>query len=80
MEHTLDIERIVADLKQERDRISRAIAALVESYSPWAAKKTKAISYRRPAPKKKRGGITPEGRRRLSIAMRKRWAERRKKG
>ena len=77
----MDIERIVADLKQERDRISRAIAALVESYSPFAARKTKAIATRRPVTKrKKRGGITPEGRRRLSIAMKKRWAERRKKG
>jgi len=25
------------------------------------------------------GGITPEGRRRLSLAMKKRWAERRRK-
>jgi Spy/CpxP family protein refolding chaperone len=30
--------------------------------------------------KRKRGGLTPEGRKRLSIAMKKRWAERRKKG
>jgi hypothetical protein len=28
--------------------------------------------------KRKRGGLTPEGRKRLSIAMKKRWAERRK--
>jgi hypothetical protein len=28
---------------------------------------------------KKRGGLTPEGRRRLSLAMKKRWAERKKK-
>ena len=27
-ERTLDIERIVADLKRERERLSRAIAAL----------------------------------------------------
>jgi len=27
-----------------------------------------------------RGGLTPEGRRRLSLAMKKRWAERKKKG
>jgi hypothetical protein len=29
--------------------------------------------------KRKRGGLTPEGRKRLSIAMKKRWAERKKK-
>ena len=30
-------------------------------------------------PRKRRGGITAEGRRRLSEAMKKRWARRRKK-
>ena len=40
----LDLEGIVADLKKERDRIGRAIAALVDSYSPFAVKKTKAIA------------------------------------
>jgi hypothetical protein len=76
----LDLEGIVADLKKERDRIGRAITALVESYSPFAVKKTKAIATRRPGTKgKKRGGITPEGRKRLSLAMKKRWAERKKK-
>jgi len=76
----LDLEGIVADLKKERDRIGRAIAALVEAYSPFAARKREAIATRRPATKgRKRGGITPEGRRRLSLAMKKRWAERKKK-
>jgi len=76
----LDLEGIVADLKKERDRITRAIAALVESYSPFSARKTKAIATRRPATKrKKRGGITPDGRKRLSLAMKRRWAERKKK-
>jgi hypothetical protein len=80
-EKVLDLERIVTDLKKERDRISRAIVALVESYSPFAAKKTKAVATRRPASKgKKRGGITPEGRKRLSLAMKRRWAERKKMG
>jgi len=30
--------------------------------------------------KKKRAGLTPAGRKRLSEAMKKRWAERKKKG
>jgi hypothetical protein len=30
--------------------------------------------------RRKHGGLTPEGRKRLSIAMKKRWAERRKMG
>ncbi len=77
----MNLEGIVADLKKERDRIGRAIAALVGTYSPFAESKTKAVAVGRPATKrKKRGGITPEGRRRLSLAMKKRWAERKKKG
>jgi hypothetical protein len=77
----LDLEGIVAELKKERDRLGRAIAALMDSYSPFAAKKRKATGTRRRTSKGgKRGGITPAGRRRLSLAMKKRWAERKKKG
>jgi hypothetical protein len=75
----LDLGRIVADLKQERDRLSRAIAELEGINSPSTAKK-KFADPRPPVSKaKKRGGLTPEGRRRLSLAMKKRWAERKKK-
>jgi DNA-binding helix-hairpin-helix protein with protein kinase domain len=77
----LDLERIVADLKQERDRLNRAIAELEGVNSPRAAKKTSVAKRRPPALKgRKRGGLTPEGRRRLSLAMKKRWAERKKQG
>jgi hypothetical protein len=76
----LDLDRIVEELKKERGRLDRAIAVLEESASPRVAKKT-SIAARQPTASKrrKRGGITPEGRRRLSEAMKKRWAERRKK-
>ena len=75
----MDVEKIVADLRQERDRLSRAIAELEETDSPRTARQANVVTSRRPALKaKKRGGLTPEGRRRLSLAMRKRWAERRK--
>jgi hypothetical protein len=77
----LSLESIVEDLKKERARLDRAIAALEESASPRLTRKT---SVAAPAPaasrRKKRGGITPEGRKRLSLAMKRRWAERRKKG
>ena len=76
----MDLDKIVEELKNERARIDRAIAALEGSVSPAIAKMTKALTER---PSKlrvnKRGGITPQGRRRLSLAMKKRWAERRKK-
>jgi hypothetical protein len=77
----LDLERIVIDLKQERDRLSRAIAELEGSNSSRIVRKMSAATPRPPAVTgDKRGkGLTPEGRRRLSLAMKKRWAERKKK-
>jgi hypothetical protein len=77
----LDLDRILADLKQERDRLSRAIAALEGVRLTPGAEKTNIATPRSPALKgNERGGITPEGRRRLSIAMKKRWAERKRNG
>ena len=77
----MDLTKIVEDLKQERERISRAIAALEGSASTLVEEKVSGAAYGGPASEgKERGGITPEGRKRLSQAMKKRWAERRKKG
>lgn len=78
----MEIDKIVADLKKERDRLVRAITALVGA----GGAATGARRGRKPGPKaagtrrKRRGGISKEGRKRLSELMRKRWAERRKKG
>jgi hypothetical protein len=78
----LDIDKLVADLKKERDRLARTIEALIGMGGAGRAKRkgrkpgTKMASTRQ----KRRGGITPAGRKRLSIMMKKRWAERRKKG
>jgi len=77
----LNIERIVADLKREERQLGRAIAALEGIDTSGARTKRSAGAPRQAASKRKRrGGITPAGRRRLSEAMKKRWAERRKKG
>jgi len=76
----LDLDKIVGELKKERARIDRAIAALEGSAPPAIAKRTNAPAQRPSESRtKKRGGITPQGRKRLSLAMKKRWAERRKK-
>jgi acyl-CoA thioesterase FadM len=77
----LDIETIVEELKRERDRLSQAIAAL-EGQPPKAEASVVAGSVhvqvnRR---KRKRTGLTPEGRERLSEMMKKRWEKARKKG
>lgn len=75
-ECSLDFQKIVSDLTAEKDRITRAIEALLESSSKRGPKKG---VKRTGATGRRRGGMTPEGRRRLSLAMKKRWAERKRK-
>jgi hypothetical protein len=73
----VDLRKVVSELKQERDRLNRAIAAL-EGIEVAAAVTIKASSN--PAAKKaKKHNLTAEGRKRLSEMMKKRWAERRRK-
>jgi hypothetical protein len=78
----LDLEKLVADLAKERDRLGRAISALMGSASAaWSGggrKKRVGRPKGTTTKKRKRGGLTAAGRKRLSIAMKKRWAERRK--
>jgi hypothetical protein len=75
----VDIVAIVSELKSERDRLNRAIAALEGRDG------ARTSSEKRGSPtlvKAKKGGrhLTAEGRKRLSEMMKKRWAERRRKG
>jgi len=74
----LDLQKILSELGAERDRINRAIEALDGIASSSAVTKKHVGGARRSG--RRRGGITPEGRRRLSLAMKKRWAQRKKKG
>ena len=73
----MDLERIVSELKSERDRISRAIA-LLENESTRTTRRI-AMPIKTAPSKKRSRGITPAGRKRLSEAMKKRWADRKKK-
>jgi hypothetical protein len=76
----LDFDKLVADLKKERDRLGSAITALLGSVTSGGGKKAAGRPKGKTSKGRKRGGLTPAGRKRLSIAMKKRWAERRKKG
>ena len=77
----LDFERIVKDLKRERDRLNRAIAVLEESPSSDGGAKRAVTPVNAIQNGKGQGrNLTPAGRKRLSEAMKKRWAERRRKG
>jgi hypothetical protein len=77
----LDTDRIVEELKRERARLDRAIAALDGPASPKVVASKARVATQQPVARQetKRGGLTPEGRKRLSLAMKKRWAERKKK-
>lgn len=70
----MNIDQILSELKSERDRLSRAIEALE------GAKATRSTVRRAGRPvRRRKNRLTPEGRRRLSQMMKRRWAERRKR-
>jgi hypothetical protein len=79
----MNLQTIVAELKNERDRIDRAIAALDQTSTrrtgrtPAKATKAASAGTRRGS---RKGHLTAAGRRRLSQLMKQRWAERRRKG
>ena len=81
VEEDMDVGTLIADLRSEAEKISRAIAALTGLGSNRPGRKRGVKASRKGAAKKrKRGGISAAGRKRLSMLMKKRWAERKKKG
>jgi hypothetical protein len=75
----LDLQKIIVELERERDRLAQAIDLLKESDSANIGRKTKIARHDGTKAQTSRRGLTPAGRKRLSEAMKKRWAERRKK-
>jgi hypothetical protein len=81
----MNLQVIVAELKEERDRIDRAIAVLNGITTNNGVRATNARTRAaRPAStrssrRSRRGHLTAAGRKRLSELMKRRWAERRRK-
>jgi hypothetical protein len=73
----VDLNRILNELKGERDRLDKAIAAL-ESVGGKTVGQRSPISVT-PKTSKKTRRLSAAGRRKISQAMKKRWAEARKK-
>ncbi len=69
----MNIDQILSALRSERDRLDSAIRALEGSRGAKSSSGSAGAGGRR------KRHLTPEGRRRLSEMMKKRWAERRKK-
>jgi hypothetical protein len=74
----VDTQRIVSELKAERNRLDRAIPAL-DGASTGRAIPAKTEPSRKGASSSGKHHLTAAGRKRLSILMKKRWAEKRKK-
>ena len=73
----MNIVEIISELKNERNRIEEAIAALNGSSSNGT---TSSPIHQQPSARTRpRSRMSAEGRRRISLMMKKRWAERRKK-
>jgi hypothetical protein len=75
----LDTQRIVSELKAERSRLDRAIAALDGATTTRATVATHEPSSNGAPASRKRHHISAAGRKRLSVMMKRRWAEKRKK-
>jgi hypothetical protein len=75
----LDTQRIVSELKAERNRLDKAIAALEGETTTQATVLKNVISMNGAKAPRKRHHLTAAGRKRLSMLMKKRWAEKRKK-
>ena len=75
----MDTHRIVLELKAEINHIDRAIAALDATNASPSTVPSNESSRKDAQIPRKRHGLTAAGRKRLSMLMKKRWAERRKK-
>jgi hypothetical protein len=75
----MNIQKVVAELRNETKRLDRAIAALEQLDSPKSSTSPTVRKPSAPAGKETGRRLTAEGRKRLSESMKKRWAERRKK-
>jgi DNA-binding MarR family transcriptional regulator len=69
----LELRQIIEELKRERARMDDAIKALEQVGST-----TRGRGASQSGPKRRRR-LTPEGRKRLSDMMKKRWAERKRR-
>jgi hypothetical protein len=72
----LNLEQILSELRSERDRLGRAISSLLEGAGLTTPSGTP--GKRGPAKVGKRRGMSAAGRKRISEAMKARWAARKK--
>jgi hypothetical protein len=80
----MDFHRLVQEIDSEISRLQQARALLIGEPAkrgpgrPKAAAHPKAAATAANKPAKRKRRLSPEGRKRIADAMRKRWAERKK--
>lgn len=80
----MDFHRLVQEIDSEISRLQQARALLIGEPAKRGPGRPKAASGRKVAapaaskPAKRKRRLSPEGRKRIADAMRKRWAERKK--
>jgi len=77
----VDIQSLLSSLKAERDRIHKAISAIEGLFSPPPARRGRPpkVKPAAAAPGNKPRGMSAAARKRISEAMKKRWAARKVK-
>ena len=79
----MDVSRIISEIDAEIARLQQARVALVAiggsgTVAPPKRRGRPKGSTNAPAPAKRARNLSPEGRKRIAEAMKRRWAERRK--
>jgi hypothetical protein len=68
------LNSVITSLEQQKSAIERALSALRDIEMPGVESGVERPQPRQKVRSKRRGGITPEGRKRLAEAMKRRWA------
>ena len=71
----MDIQSLLSELKTERNRINQAVSALEGLASPARRGRPPKAKHVAPATGKKRRRMSPAARKRISTAMKQRWAK-----
>jgi len=74
----MNLDGIVAELRAERDRIDKAIAVLTATGSRSRRDSARASQAIAAPTRRRRSRMSAATRKRLSVQMKKRWAERKK--
>ncbi|QNI38065.1 hypothetical protein [Edaphobacter albus] len=74
----MEVTRIIAEIDAQIKKLQQARALLAGASQPARSNRGRPKGSSNTAPRQKKRKLSPEGRKRIADAMKKRWAERRK--